>query len=74
MALTYVATIDDPGRFRSSEQVGATVRLTPRRYQSGEQDRSGTITKCGDPALRAALFEAANVMLVRVRSWFPLRA
>ena len=74
VALTYVATIDDPTRFRSAKQVGASLGLTPRRYQSGETDRAGTITKCGDPALRVALFEAANVMLVCVKSWFPLRS
>lgn len=74
VALTYVATIDDPTRFRSSKQVGSSVGLTPRRYQSGEQDRAGTITKCGDPALRVALYEAANVMMVNVKRWFPLRS
>jgi len=74
VALTFVATIDDPTRFRSSKQVGACAGLTPRRYQSGELDRAGTITKCGDPALRVALYEAANVMLVNVKHWFPLRS
>ncbi|WP_367227082.1 transposase, partial [Mesorhizobium sp.] len=47
-ALTYRATIDDPKRFRRSRSVGAYLGLTPRRYQSGEVDRVGRITKVGD--------------------------
>ncbi|MEO0467642.1 MAG: IS110 family transposase [Pseudomonadota bacterium] len=74
VSLTYTATIDNPERFRSSRQVGAAAGLTPRRYQSGEMDRAGTITKCGDPMLRTALYEAANVIMVNCKSWFPLRS
>jgi transposase len=33
VALTFVAAIDDPGRFRSSKQVGAHFGLTPKKYQ-----------------------------------------
>jgi transposase len=55
VALTYVAAIDCPERFRSSKTVGACLGLTPRRYQSGETDRSGAITKMGDSAARGAL-------------------
>jgi len=53
---------------------GACLGLTPRRYQSGETDRSGAITKMGDPAARVALFEAAHVIMTRVARWFPLKA
>jgi len=74
VALTYVATIDCPERFRSSKTVGACLGLTPRRYQSGETDRAGAITKMGDPAARVALFEAAHVIMTRVQRWFPLKA
>lgn len=74
VALTYVAAIDTPERFRSSKTVGASLGLTPRRYQSGETDRSGAITKMGDPAARVALFEAAHVIMTRVARWFPLKA
>lgn len=73
-SLTYTATIDSPERFRCSRQVGAAAELTLRRYQSVEMDRAGTITKCGDPMLRTALYEAANVMMVNCKSWFPLRS
>src|SRR5436305_423989 len=58
-----------------SRSVGAYLGLTPRRYQSGETDKAGHISKCGDGLLRAYLFEAANVMLTRkirssqLRSW-----
>ena len=64
-ALSYVAAIDEPGRFRSSRTVGAHFGLTPRRYKSGETDRSGHISKIGDASVRCALYEAANVILSR---------
>ena len=65
VALTFVAAIDDPGRFRSSKQVGAHFGLTPRKYQSGETDVSGRISKIGDGSVRTALYEAANIILTR---------
>jgi transposase len=65
VALAYTAVIDDPARFRRSASVGACLGLTPRRYQSGEADRAGHISKCGDSLLRAYLFEAATVLLSR---------
>tara|TARA_R110002020_G_C16202477_1_gene766370 strand:- start:255 stop:1292 length:1038 start_codon:yes stop_codon:yes gene_type:complete len=65
VALTYASAIDDPDRFSSSKQVGAHFGLTPRRYQSGETDYSGRISKIGDAAVRTALFEAAHIMLTK---------
>jgi transposase len=65
VALTYVAAMDDPGRFRSSKAVGAHFGLTPKRYQSGETDVTGRISKVGDAGVRTALYEAANVILTR---------
>ena len=62
VALSYTAVIDDPARFRRSSSVGVYAALTPRRYQSGEIDVSGHISRCGDSLLRSHLFEAANVM------------
>jgi transposase len=64
-ALAYVAAIDEPARFKSSRTVGAHFGLTPRRYKSGETDRSGHISKIGDASVRSALYEAANVILSR---------
>jgi transposase len=66
-ALSFVVTIDDPTRFRHSADVGAYLGLTPRRYQSGEIDRSGRISKRGSHQVRTYLFEAANVLLTVVR-------
>ena len=63
VSLTFKTAMDVPGRFSRSCAVGAYFGLTPRRYQSGEQDRSGRISKVGDGSVRAALFEAANVLL-----------
>ncbi|MFY2822397.1 IS110 family transposase [Ruegeria sp. MALMAid1280] len=73
-AMTFRAAIDDPKRFRSSKSVGACFGLTPRRYQSGETDRVTSITKDGDASVRAVLYEAAHVMLVRTTRWTPLKA
>jgi transposase len=75
VALTYVSAIDDPGRFRSSKAVGAHFGLTPKKYQSGETDVTGRISKIGDGGVRTALYEAANVILTRpvkgstLKSW-----
>ena len=55
VALTYAAAMDDPGRFRSSKAVGAHFGLTPKRYQSGETDVTGRISKVGDAGVRTAL-------------------
>jgi len=65
VALTYVAAIDDPARFRSSKGAGAHFGLTPKKYQSGETDITGRISKIGDKEVRCALYEAAHVMLTR---------
>ena len=65
VALTYGAAIDDPARFKSSKQVGPHFGFTPRKYQSGETDRTGRISKVGDPTVREALYLAAHVMLTR---------
>jgi transposase len=73
-ALCFLATIDDPTRFRKSRSVGAYVGLTPRRYASGEIDWTGRISKCGDKLLRCYLYEAANVLLTRVAKWSALKA
>lgn len=75
VALTYVAAIDDPARFQSSKATGAHFGLTPKKYQSGETDVTGRISKIGDANVRTALYEAANVILTRpvkgssLKSW-----
>jgi transposase len=65
VALTYAVAIDDPSRFTSSKTVGAHFGLTPSRYQSGETDRSGRISKIGDGAVRAVLYESAHIILTK---------
>jgi transposase len=75
VALTFAAAVDDPGRFRSSKTVGAHFGLTPKKYQSGEKDVTGRISKIGDAGVRTALYEAAHVILTRpvkgseLKSW-----
>jgi len=65
--LAFVSTIEEPARFNRSRSVGAHLGLTPRRYQSGEIDRSGRISRCGDGLARTLLYEAAVVVLARVK-------
>ncbi len=74
VALTYRATVDVPARFRKSKSVGAVFGLTCSKYQSGEIDRSGRISRCGDEMMRAMLYEAAHIMLVRSTKWSWLKA
>jgi len=75
VALTFVAAVGDPGRFRASKAAGAHFGLTPRKYQSGETDVTGRISKIGDAGVRTALYEAANIILTRpvtgsaLKSW-----
>ena len=74
VSLSFKATIDDPNRFKDSRAVAAHLGLTPRVYQSGEIDRSGNISKCGDKMMRHALYEAANSHLRIAKKWSVLRA
>jgi len=67
-AVTFVATIDTPDRFKRSRSVGAYIGLTSRRYQSGDIDYGGRISKRGDRMLRTVLYEAANSLLCPVKS------
>ena len=72
-ALAFTAAVDDPERFRRSRDIGAYLGLVPRRYQSGEVDYTGSISKCGDRRMRTLLYEAANVMLTRYRGALKLK-
>jgi transposase len=65
VSLTYVSAIDDPGRFKSSKIVGAHFGMTPKKYQSGETDITGRISKIGDKSVRTALYQAAHVILTQ---------
>jgi transposase len=72
-ALAFVTTVDKPDRFRRSKDLGPYLGLTPRRYQSGEVDRTGGISKCGDRITRSLLVEAATVVLFRSKPCSPLK-
>lgn len=72
-AVAFVTAVDDPARFRSAWDVGAYLGLTPKRYQSGEVDIGGRISKCGDRLTRKLLFEAATVILYRAAPTLALK-
>ena len=75
VALTYASAIDDPGRFTSSKQAGAHFGMTPKKYQSGETNITGRISKIGDKGVRTALYQAAHIILTKpvrgsgLKSW-----
>jgi len=75
VSLTYASAIDDPGRFKRSKMVGAHFGLAQKKYQSGETDITGGISRCGDESVRTALFQAAHIILTRpvksslLKSW-----
>ena len=73
-ALAFKHTIEDPHRFRRSSSVGAYLGLTVRRFQSGEVDYSGRISKCGDSLMRSLAYEAAGVILTRCTKPSALKA
>jgi transposase len=72
-ALAFTAAVDVPTRFRRSRDIGAYLGLVPRRFQSGEVDYTGSISKCGDRRVRTLLYEAANVMLTRYKGPLKLK-
>lgn len=65
VVLAYITGVETPARFTRSSAVGAYFGMTPRRYQSGEVDKAGRISKCGDSLVRGLLYEAARVLLSR---------
>ena len=73
VAAAFVAAVEKPENFRNSRAVGVWIGLTPRRYQSGEVDYDGHISRRGDARLRALLYEAAVSILTRVQSESTLR-
>ena len=73
VALTYRSAVDDPSRFAKSGAIGAYFGLTPKKYQSGETDRDGGVSKVGDGMVRTALFEAAHIMLTRAVRFSSLK-
>jgi transposase len=74
VSLAFSSTIDVPARFKNSKAVGAALGLTPILNQSGESNRVGRISLCGDAMMRTLLYEAAQVMLTRVTKWSSLKA
>jgi len=74
VSLAFSATIDIPARFKNSKAVGPSLGLTPRLHQSGESCRIGGISLCGDAMMRSLLYEAAQVMMTRVKKWSWLKA
>ena len=72
-ATCFASAIEDPANFSRSRSVGAWLGLTTRRYQSGEVDYDGHISRRGDAYLRGLLYEAATVILTRSSAESALR-
>jgi transposase len=62
-ALCFVLTVEDPGRFPHTRDVGAYLGLVPRRDQSGLTDKQLPITKTGNVQLRCLLVNCAHYIL-----------
>jgi hypothetical protein len=73
VAVTFKSAVDDPSRIAKSKAVGTLFGLTPKKYQSGEKDVTGGITRTGDEMVRTALYEAANVLLSRITRFSKLK-
>src|SRR5450759_5912501 len=73
VSLTYRATVDVPARFHKSKSVGAVFGLTCAKYQSGEVEWSGRISRCGDEMMRVMLYAAAQSRLSS-KKWSWLNA
>jgi len=73
-ALAFKTGVDTPERFAKSKTVGAHFGLTPRKFNSGEIDYNGRISKCGDAMVRTLLHEAANALLTRCARNSALKA
>jgi len=73
VAMTYKSAMDDPRRIKKSKAAGALFGPTPKKYQSGEKDITGGITRTGDEMVRTALYEAANVLLARITRFSKLK-
>ncbi len=74
VSLNFIALVDDADRFRKASDVGAFLGLTPRRYQSGDTDYSGRVSRCEDAAMRGLLFEAASCLIRQVKRFSPLQS
>src|SRR5262249_58597891 len=74
VALTFRVTVDVPARFRKSKAVGAGFGLTPAKYQSGENDRTGAISRRGDEMMRLLLYAAAPSVPGRREKWSARKA
>jgi transposase len=73
-ALTFKSAVDDPARFKASRTAASHFGLTPKRYQSGEMDNPGHISRAGDADVRSALYVAAHSLLTRNAQWSSLKA
>ncbi len=73
IAVTFTSAIDDPQRFAKSKAVGAHFGLTPRKYQSGETDITGAVSRVGDAMVRTALYEGAHILLTRAVRFSALK-
>lgn len=73
-ATAYLTAVENASNFKRSRSVGAWLGLTTRRYQSGEVDYDGHISRRGDAHVRSLLYEAAVVILTRSQANSDLRS
>lgn len=72
-ALSFFTAIEEPSRFRRTDDVAAYLGLTPRVYQSGESLTHGSISKMGNRLTRTHLVNAATVLLSATKTFSSLK-
>ncbi|WP_204513492.1 transposase [Bradyrhizobium canariense] len=72
--LTFRHAIDDPSASDRHRLLAPIWVVTPGGGQSGETDIKGKISRGGNRLLRAHPFEAATVLLYRMKKWSSLKA
>jgi transposase len=74
IALTYLLTLEDAGRFEHSRDVGPYLGLKPKERESGDSRPQLGISKTGDGLLRSLLVQGAHCMLRKGAPDSDLRA
>ena len=63
IASALVASVSDPGVFRTGRELAAWIGLVPRQNSTGGKARMGRISKQGDPYLRWLLVAGAMAVI-----------
>ena len=63
LASAFVATVADPGAFKTGRDLAAWIGLVPKQNSSGGKERLGSISKAGNRYLRQMLVVGAMAVI-----------